>query len=259
MRNRTALPQGRSRTDPLGTRGRFGPTPFDSGLRFPAGRIRLPLRMTPSRIELYSLQIETPVQRVRPLNHEDIQKFSDWLCDPEGFRLRPDQVKLKAWDQLFGYEIIAQFFGENGFLVRTPDRVRVGVKNARTSADWDIIQQVFVRFLQQESPPENAFRTFSASAHVKLDEPVTASEFLNRFAVVPGIEKPAALSYVKIADWEKEIRIVIEPSNLFPGQLFLTWDSQFEASQDWDTFVPALMTVMENSARIFDLGLAPLR
>jgi hypothetical protein len=52
---------------------------------------------------------------------------------------------------------------------------------------------------------------------------------------------------------------VIEPSNLFPGQLFLTWDSQFEASQDWDTFVPALMTVMENSARIFDLGLAPLR
>lgn len=77
-----------------------------------------------------------------------------------------------------------------------------------------------------------------------------ASEFLNRFAVVPGIEKPAALSYVKIADWEKEIRIVIEPSNLFPGQLFLTWDSQFEASQDWDTFVLASMTVMETGAHL---------
>jgi len=215
--------------------------------------------MTPSRIELYSLQIETPLQRVRALDHEDLRRFADWLCDPDGFRLRPDQVKLKAWDQLFGYEYVAQFFGENGFLVRTPDRVRVGVKNARTAADWEIIQGVFVRFLQQESPPDKAFRTFSASAHVKLDEPFTATEFLSRYAVVPGVERPAALSYVKIAEWEKEIRIVIEPSNLFPGQLFLTWDSQFASSQDWDTFVPSLMNVMENSARMFDLGMAPLK
>lgn len=215
--------------------------------------------MTPAQIDLFSLQIETPLPRMRPLDHEDIRNFADWLCDPEGFRLRPEQIRTKVWDQLFGYEIFAQFFGENGFIVRTPERVRVGVKNARTAADWEIIQQVFVKFLHQEPTAESAFRVFSASAHVKVEEPHTAAEFLQQFAVLPGIERPAALNYVKIADWEKEIRLVIEPSNLFPGQLFISWDSQFATSPDWDTFVPTFITVMENSARIFNLAMAPLK
>lgn len=210
--------------------------------------------MPTSLIELYSLQIESPLPKVRTLNHAEVQGFSDWLCDADGFRLRPDQVKVKAWDALYGYEILAQFFGENGFLVRTPDRVRVGVKNARSAGDWEIIQQVFVRFLQRVEAAEGAPRLFSASAHVKLQEQ-EAADYLARFSVVPGVERPAALSYVKIPDWEKEIRIVIEPSNLIPGQLFISWDSQFTGSQDWDTFVPILMTVMENSAGIFDLEL----
>ena len=93
---------------------------------------------------------------------------------------------------------------------------------------------------------------------IRLEEPQTADTFLERFAVVPGVERPASLSYVKIADWEKEIRIVIEPSNVLPKQLFVSWDSQFGGTQDWDTFVPSLLTVMENSARMFDLGIAPL-
>jgi hypothetical protein len=210
--------------------------------------------MTPSLIEIYSLQIESPLPKVRTLNHAEVQSFSDWLCDADGFRLRAEQVKVKAWDALYGYEIAAQFFGENGFLVRTPDRVRVGVKNARSAADWEIIQQVFVRFLQRVEAADGAPRLFSASAHVKLQDQESA-DFLARFSVVPGVERPAALSYVKIPDWEKEIRIVIEPSNLIPGQLFISWDSQFTGSQDWDTFVPILMTVMENSAGIFDLEL----
>ncbi len=216
--------------------------------------------MTPCQIELFNLQIETPLSRACPFYHEDIRAFSEWLCDPEGFRLRPDQVRVKSWDDLFGYEILAQFFGENGFLVRTPERMRVGIKNARTAADWEIVQQLFVRFLHLDihAKPET-IRNFSATAHIKVDEPFTAAEFLQRFAVVPGVERPAALSYVKIADWEKDIRIVIEPSNVLQGQLFVSWDSQFVDNQDWDTFVPVLLTVMENSASIFDLQIAPLR
>jgi hypothetical protein len=216
-------------------------------------------RMTPSQIDLYSLQIDCPLPRPRPLEHEDVRKFSDWLCDPEGFRLRPDQVKMKVWDKLYGYEIFCQFFGENGFLVRTPDRVRVGVKNARTAADWEIIQQVFVKFLHHIAPAEGAFSNFSATAHVKLEEPFTTNGYLSRFAVIPGVERPAALNYVKIADWEKEVRLVIEPSNLIPGQLFISWDSQFSSNSDWDTFVPTFITVMENSARVLELSMAPLR
>jgi hypothetical protein len=214
--------------------------------------------MSSAQFHVFSLQIDSPLRRPRPLDHPDTRRFQEWLCDPEGFRLRPDQVRIKAWDQLYGYEILANFFGENGFLVCTPDRVRVGVKNARNAADWEIIQSVFVRLLQHESPPEGATRTFSASAHIRLEEPQTADTFLERFAVVPGVERPASLSYVKIADWEKEIRIVIEPSNVLPKQLFVSWDSQFGGTQDWDTFVPSLLTVMENSARMFDLGIAPL-
>lgn len=228
-------------------------------LRRASPSIQQPHAMTPCQIELLNLQIETPLAQVRALNHEDIRTFSEWLCDPEGFRLRPDQVRVKTWDPVFGYEILAQFFGENGFLVRTADRMRVGVKNARSAGDWEIIQQLFVRFLHQEANARpDTVRNFSATAHIKVEEPFTAAEFLQRFAVVPGVERPAALSYVKIADWEKDIRIVIEPSNMLQGQLFVSWDSQFGANQDWDTFVPVLMTVMENSAAIFDLQIAPL-
>jgi hypothetical protein len=64
---------------------------------------------------------------------------------------------------------------------------------------------------------------------------------------------------VRIADWEKDIRVLIEQSNLTPDSLFIAWDTQFTNSQDWDTFLASLPTMMENSAHSFGLGFEPLK
>jgi hypothetical protein len=84
-------------------------------------------------------------------------------------------------------------------------------------------------------------------------------DFLAQFAQSGAIARPACLGYVQIADWEKDIRVLIERSNLVPDALFIAWDTQFVNAQDWDTFLGSLPTVMENSANIFELGFEPFR
>ena len=41
--------------------------------------------------------------------------------------------------------------------------------------------------------------------------------------------------------------------------VFLTCDTQFVNAQDWETFLPTLPALMDNSANLFDLGFEPLR
>ena len=73
------------------------------------------------------------------------------------------------------------------------------------------------------------------------------------------VNRPAALGYVTILDWEKDIRVLIEQSNVVPGGVFVSWDTQFVNAQDWETFIPTLPTLMDNSANLFDLGFDPFR
>jgi hypothetical protein len=64
---------------------------------------------------------------------------------------------------------------------------------------------------------------------------------------------------VRIFDWEKEIRVLIEPSNVVPDAVFCGWDTQFTNNQEWESFLGSLPTMMENSANLFELGFEPFR
>ena len=99
----------------------------------------------------------------------------------------------------------------------------------------------------------------SAHAHGKFPSVEERDAFLQRFSYSPMVNRPAALGYVTILDWEKDVRVLIEQSNVVPGGVFVTWDTQFTNNQEWDTFLSTLPNVMENSANFFELGFDPFK
>ena len=212
-------------------------------------------------IEIFGAHIEVPFPAPQGFTAARLDEFGAKLCDPAtGLGgMRTEQVRLKRWDDLFGYELTAQFFGENGTLTRTADRVKVGVRNARTAGDWKIICDTLTRFYKLMDFPPASVTTLSAHAHPRFTTTEERDAFLQRFAYTPMVTKPAALGYVQILDWEKDVRVLIEQSNVVQDALFIMWDTQFTNNQDWETFLPTLSTLMDEAANFFDLSFEPLR
>ena len=211
-------------------------------------------------IEIFGVAIEVPFPAPLGYTQAQLDDFGARICDAvSGLGLRPDQIRLRQWDNLFGYELTAQFFGENGLLTRGPDRVKLAIRNARTAADWNILHQTLLRFYTLMDFSPETTTTLSAHVHAKFGSPQERDGFLSEFSHSPLIARAAALGYVQIADWEKDIRLLIEQSNLVPDAAFVAWDTQFPNLQDWDSFLGSLPTVMENSANLFGLGFQPFR
>jgi len=223
--------------------------------------VRFTLRlMEVVTIDLFGMHVEVPFPAPLGFDTADLAEFGGKICDPMlGLGLRAEQLRVKRWDDLFGYEVSAQFFGDNGVLTRTAERIRLGIRHARTQGDWNIIQQTFARFYGLMNFPPESLSTLSAHAHGKFSSTDERDDFLKQYSFSPLIARPAALGYVQIPDWEKDIRLLIEQSNVVPDAVFIAWDTQFENEQDWESFLGSLTTMMENSANLFDLGFEPLR
>ena len=176
-----------------------------------------------------------------------------------GINLRPDQIRLKRWDDLFGYEMSASFFGDNGTLIRTADRVKLGIRNARTAGDWTIILQTLTHFYTLMDLNSKTVTTLSAHVHARFPSEEERDQWIGQFSHNALITKSAALGYVRIFDWEKDIRVLIEPSNVVPDAVFCGWDTQFSNDQEWDSFLGSLPSMMENAANLFELGFEPFK
>src|SRR4051812_7074759 len=120
-------------------------------------------------LDVLSIALEVPFAPPRTKRQAALDELATWLCTKEkGLGLRSDQVRLKSWDDLFAYEMQAQFFGENGLIVVTADKIRLEVKNARTAADWELVRQLIVRFYLHLKFPADSVTTFSAYVHSQL-------------------------------------------------------------------------------------------
>jgi hypothetical protein len=211
-------------------------------------------------IDILSINLDIPFVPPRTKQAAKLDEFATWLCDGEhGLGLRHDQIRLRTWDDLFGYELVAQFFGENGLITRTGDRVKLAIRNARTAADWGIVRRVLVRFYTHMNFPPRSTTVFSANTHSRFASAEELDSYFRQFWQPHMSSRPALFSYVKIADWEADIRLLVEKSNALPDALFVAWDTQFNHEQDWESFIGSLPTVMENSAHLFDLAFSPLQ
>lgn len=211
-------------------------------------------------IEVFGISVEVPFPAPLAFGQARLEDFGGQLCDAaNGLGLRPEQIRLRRTDELYNYELSAQFFGENGVLSRTADRIKFGVRNARTAADWNIIHHSLVRFYNVMDFSATTQTNLSAHVHVKFPSATERDDYLAQFGRGLEVVRPASLGYVRIRDWEKDIRVLIEQSNVVPDALFVAWDTQFAHPQEWDTFLSTLPTVMENSANAFGLGFDPFR
>jgi hypothetical protein len=211
-------------------------------------------------IEVFAVAVEIPFASPLGFHQAKLEEFGAKICNAQtGLNLRPDQIRLRRTDELYNYELIAQFFGENGTLIRNAAGMKFSIRNGRTAADWTIIQENLLRFYRIMEFEPTTVSALVAHVHAKFPSLEERDEYLARFSASPLIARPAALGYVQIADWEKDIRVLIEQSNQVPQSVFVVWETQFTNSQDWETFLGTLPTVMENSANLFSLGFEPFR
>jgi hypothetical protein len=209
---------------------------------------------------MFGILADVPFLKPLGLQSAHLEEFASNICDTQkGLSLRAEQIRLRKLDELFDYELKATFFGENGTLIRTSERVKIGVRNARTSGDWTIIHQMLTRFYTLMDFDSKSVTHLSAHAHARFDSPEDRDKWLGQFSHNSLVRKPAALGYVRIQDWEKEIRVLIESSNAATNSVFVAWDTQFTNDQEWDTFLSSIPNVMENSANVFELGFEPFK
>jgi hypothetical protein len=181
-------------------------------------------------IELFGVSVDVPLPVPVSMREQTLEEFVRALCDPlKGVGARPAQCQLIGRDLLYQYELNATFFEGNGTVSRTADRLRVAIRNARNWADWQLIQQTICRVM----------------ALVELD-PKSVSN-----------ARPAALGYVRIPDWEYEVRVQIEDSALIPAGVYVGEDTQYRNDQDWESFIGSVPTMFAAAANAFGLGFEP--
>ncbi len=211
-------------------------------------------------VEIFGVHVDVAFPAPLGFQSARMEEFAAKLCDQKtGIPLRPDQIRLRRFDDLFDYELKANFFGDNGTLLRTAERVKLGVRNARTQGDWNVIQQSLTRFYGLMDFEEKSLTHLSSHVHGRFESLEARDQWLNQFSHNSLVEKSAALGYVRIQDWEKDIRVLIEPSNVVPNAVFVMWETQFTNNQEWDSFLGSLPNVMENSANYFELGFEPFK
>jgi hypothetical protein len=211
-------------------------------------------------VENFGVAVEILFPRPLGFTQSRLEEFSGRLCDTQdGLSLRPDQIRLRRTDDLYQYELSAQFFGENGWLVRTADRVKFGVRNGRTVADWNVILQLLQRLYGILRMDPKSTTVLSTHVHGRFHSDADRDAYLQRFAYSSLIARPAGLGFVQIVEWEKEIRVLIEKSHAIPGCVFVSWDTQYDNNQHWETFLGSFLTMMENAVNLFDLSFEPLR
>jgi hypothetical protein len=209
-------------------------------------------------IELFGVSVDMPLPVPVSMRETALEDFVRDLCDPQkGVGVRPGQCQLIGRDLLYQYELNATFFEGNGTLVRTAERTRVAIRNARNWADWQLVQQTIFRVHALTALDPKSVSNLSMQAQVRFSSLSERERFLRGFAPNRLVARPGALGWVRIPDWEYEVRVQIEDSNLLPAGVYIGADTQYRNDQDWESFISSVPTMFAAAANSFGLGFEP--
>ena len=80
-------------------------------------------------------------------------------------------------------------------------------------------------------------------------------------SLAPGrstsIVRPCGLGYLRIPDWEFEVRVQIEDSNVVSNGVYIGVDTQYKNNQDWESFVGSMPTMFAAAANAYGIGFEP--
>src|SRR5882757_8792211 len=132
-------------------------------------------------IEFFGVSIDVPFPAPLGFNQARLEDFGAKICDPlKGIGLRADQIRLRRTDELYNYELSAQFFGENGSLSRTAASIKLAIRNARNNADWNLIRETMVRFYNLMEFLPTSLTILSTHVHAKFDTLRERDDFLSQ-------------------------------------------------------------------------------
>lgn len=209
-------------------------------------------------IEIYGLNIDLPLSKPLSMRDPELDQFIRDLCDPvRGIGLRPSQVQLVNRDWLYQYELTATFFEGNGSLVRSPERLRLTVRNARNWADWQLVQQMVLRVHALLELDSKSVSNLTMQAQLRFPSLPERERYLRSLLPNRMVSRPGALAYLRIPDWEYEVRVQIEDSSMVPAGVYIGVDTQYRNDQDWESFVACMPTMFAAAANCFGLGFLP--
>jgi hypothetical protein len=209
-------------------------------------------------IELFGVSVDMPLPVPVSMRETALEDFVRDLCDPQkGVGVRPGQCQLLGRDLLYQYELNATFFEGNATLVRTAERTRVAIRNARNWADWQLVQQTLSRVHALIALDPKSVSNLSMQAQVRFSSLSERERFLRAFAPNRLVARPGALGWVRIPDWEYEVRVQIEDSALLPAGVYIGADTQYRNDQDWESFIGSIPTMFAAAANSFGLGFEP--
>jgi hypothetical protein len=80
-------------------------------------------------------------------------------------------------------------------------------------------------------------------------------------SLAPGrstsIVRPCGLGYLRIRDWEFEVRVQIEDSNVVSNGVYIGVDTQYKNNQDWGSFVGSIPAMFAAAANAYGIGFEP--
>jgi hypothetical protein len=152
-------------------------------------------------VELFGVSVDMPLPVPVSMRETALEDFVRDLCDPQkGVGVRPSQCQLIGRDLLYQYELNATFFEGNGTLVRTAERARIAVRNARNWADWQLVQQTLCRVHALIELDPKSVSNLSMQAQVRFVSLSERERFLRSFAPNRVVARPGALGHVRIPD-----------------------------------------------------------
>lgn len=207
---------------------------------------------------LFGIVLDVRAAKPRPFSQRSLEEILTRLVDTEqGLALKSEQVRLRQLDAGFEYEVKASLLNGNGVFIYDAEKSAVSISGGRTPADVKLLAEAAKRFLWTINVAAEDVGTLSVNTHARAESSDARTAFLRRFAEDDRIVAPGTLGYVRVEDWDTDVRFSVEQSIGVPDSLFVAWSTQFQGAQ-WIDTVDHLTGMLESVAAVFGIQFEPV-
>ena len=214
--------------------------------------------MATIKILNYGVRLEIALAKTQSLSEAKIGLVAEiFLNDFRKYSLHPTEITLDEGDGLYDYALNVRLFKGNGEIKRTCDKLVVELRNATQRNDLEIMSHCLQVAVASVSGPPEDIATIQAHAHA-LESPLPSTPYLARFSdPTKSILSGGTIATLKVNDWAKPIRMMIEPSESREGGIFLSWTTRLHERLS-PSVAEKLVASLESAAGILDLTFEPL-
>ena len=170
------------------------------------------------------------------------------------FRLPSDQIRLRHFDILYGYELKASFFNGTAKLERNADHVQLSISDASTAAHRDAIIEIVEQYSAAIFAEVDSKVAFSISLHATFESEEKYVEFFKPFGRCPEVLTEGIVATLKVSTWPESVRIVLENSLVHQNSMFILFNSVIALPTEINILQKIAESIGE-SAKLFGIEL----